>query len=35
MTKADKLTTIMCLLSRNSGSVNLVEPKDPYRDYFT
>jgi hypothetical protein len=38
---ADSLTTFMCRLSRNSGSLNLLEPKMPvavcnglaYRDY--
>jgi hypothetical protein len=27
--RADILTTFMCRLSRNSGSLNLLEPKGP------
>ena len=30
---ADNLTTFMCRLSRNSGSLNLLEPSGPVQAY--
>jgi len=29
--KADNLATLTCLLSRNSGSLNLLEPSGPFQ----